>query len=117
MILVHVDDLLVFCPTPALSGVSAVLRVRFPLTDDASDYLGIEFNISANNAHMYQYIYVAKVVTETGFGGCRSMTAPLTTDYTAVDFDAPAGVDPNTASTINFPHVNDQLSYRATHRM
>ena len=43
------------------------------------------------------------------------MTTPPTTDYTAADFDAPAGADSNAASTIDFPHVNGQLGYLATH--
>ena len=40
-----------------------------------------------------------------------------TTDYTAVDFDAPACADSNPANTIDFPHVNGQLGYLATHTM
>ena len=66
---------------------------------------------------MHQEAYVAKVVTETGFDGRRPATTPITTDYTAVDFDAPAGADPNAVSTIDFPHVNGQLGYLATHTM
>ena len=48
---------------------------------------------------------------------CRPVTIPLTTDCTAVGFDAPAGADPNTVNTIDFPHANGQLSYLATHTM
>ena len=45
------------------------------------------------------------------------MTTPLTTDYTAADFDAPAGADPFAANTIDFPHANGQLGYLATYTM
>ena len=78
--LVYVDDLLVFGSTSTVAEISAALRDRFPLTDGASDYLSIEFEISDNAAHVHQEAYVAKVVTETRFGGCRPVTTPLTTD-------------------------------------
>jgi hypothetical protein len=117
VILVYVDDLLVFGSISTVTEVSAALRARFPLTDGASDYLGIEFEISDNAVHVHQEAYVVKVVEEAGFGGCRPVTTPLTTDYTAADFDAPAGADSNAANTIDFPHVNGQLGYLATHTM
>ena len=62
---------------------------------------------------MHQDAYVAKVAAEARFGGCRLVTTPLTTDYTAADFDAPAGADPNTANSIDFPHANGHLGYLA----
>ena len=77
----------------------------------------IEFKIPNDNAHVHQEAYVAKVVAEAGFGGCRPVTTPVTTDYTAADFDAPAGADPCAANTIDSPHVNGQLGYLATHAM
>ena len=45
------------------------------------------------------------------------MTTPLTADYAAADFDAPAGADPCAANTIDSPHVSGQLGYLATHAM
>ena len=95
VILVYVDDLLVFASTSTVADISAALRDCFPLTDGAPDYLGIEFEISDSVVHVHQGGYVAKVVTEAGFGGCRPVMTPLTMDYTAADFDAPAGADPH----------------------
>ena len=106
MILVYADDLLMFGSTSTVVEISAELCCCFPLTDGASDYLGIEFKISNDNVHVHQEAYVAKVVAEAGFRGCRPVTAPLTTDYTAADFDAPAGADPRAANTIDSPHAN-----------
>ena len=117
VILVYVGDLLVFGSAYTVSEIPAALRVRFLLTDGASGYLGIEFKISGNNTHVYQEVYVAKVVAEAEFGGCRPVMTPPTTDYTAVDFDTPVGADQNANSTIDFPHANGQLSYLATHTM
>ena len=97
--------------------MSMALRNRFPLTDGASDYLGTEFKVSANNAHVHQEAHVAKFFTEAGYGGRRPMATPLTTDDTAADFDASKGTDPNTANTLEFPHVSEQLGYSATHTM
>ena len=117
VILVYVNDLLVFGSESTVAEVSRGLRARFPLTDGASDYLGIEFAISDKSVHVHQETYVDKVVAEAGFGGCKPVTTPLTTDYTAADFDAPAGADPNAANSIDFPRVNGQLGYLATHTM
>ena len=110
VILVYVGDLLVLGSTSTVAEISAGLRDRFPLTDGASDYLGTEFEISDNVVHVHQEAYVAKVVTEAGFGGCWPVAAPLTMGYTAVDFDAPAGADSNAASTIDFPHVAERTA-------
>ena len=41
------------------------------------------------------------------------MATPLTTDYTAADFDAPAGADPNAVSALDFSHANRKLEYLA----
>ena len=114
-ILVHVDDLLVFGSTSTVSEVFAALRTRFLLTGGVSDYLGIEFKISSNSFHVHHEAYVAKIVAEAGFGEYRPRTTPLTTDYTAADFEAPAGADPNTAKIIDFPHANGHLGYLTTH--
>ena len=45
VILVYDKDLIVFGSTSVVSEDSAAHRARFPLTDGASDYLGIEFKI------------------------------------------------------------------------
>ena len=51
-----------------MSAVSTVLRVRFPLTDGVSDYLGIEFKNSNGGVHVHLAAYVAKVAKEAGSG-------------------------------------------------
>ena len=64
IILVYADDLLVFGVTSAASEISAALRGRVSPTDGASDYLGVELEISGIDAHVHQEAYAAKVVAE-----------------------------------------------------
>ena len=94
-----------------------LLRVEKNCYDGALDYIDVGYKTSNDNVHVHQEAYVAGVVTEAGFGGCRPVTTPLIAAYTAAGFGAPAGADPCTANTIDFPHVNGRVGYLVAHTM
>ena len=89
----YVGDLLVFCSASVVSKVFAALCARLPLIDGASDYIGNELEVPASDVHAHHEAYVTKTVGEASFGGCMPTMTPLTTDYTAANFDDPANAD------------------------